>query len=411
MERFFSEDLGAAWISPKHYSPVYDADGNLLRDDRWQYTWNAENRLISVKPLTGPLSASGRPGVVENTYDWRGRRIRRITRSEETGVLEEIRCYLYDEWNVVGEFVSTATEGPLELEQLHAWGVDLSDTLQGVGGVGGLRFSITRDRDQTWSTKVPIYGRQGNIVSWYQLVQDAPAKRLRKTTYGAFGETVAYENFAQEETIPEYFFSTKVKDPKTGFSYYGYRYYDPVTGRWPSRDPIEEWGGINIYAFGPNSPVTGFDILGGRWGPDDAGISRDPAERRRQEAEAEANNAREKQEAERNRHKNRNRHNECPKCEPKEGEEDSKGRKWAPDKDLGKFLFHGNLNCYRHKNFQCCYDDDGKVVTTGPDQGTYDYEAFDPVTGEGSVEHFWEDVYPHFRWGAIYPDNQTTVYE
>lgn len=26
----------------------------------------------------------------------------------------------------------------------------------------------------------------------------------------------------------------------SGVRYYGYRYYDPVTGRWPSRDPIEE---------------------------------------------------------------------------------------------------------------------------------------------------------------------------
>ncbi|MDA0768571.1 MAG: hypothetical protein O3A92_17300 [Verrucomicrobia bacterium] len=25
--------------------------------------------------------------------------------------------------------------------------------------------------------------------------------------------------------------------------YYGYRYYDPVTGRWVSRDPIGERGG------------------------------------------------------------------------------------------------------------------------------------------------------------------------
>ena len=39
-------------------------------------------------------------------------------------------------------------------------------------------------------------------------------------------------------------------------AYYGYRYYDPKTGRWPSRDPIEEEGGVNLYGFvgndGPN---------------------------------------------------------------------------------------------------------------------------------------------------------------
>ncbi|MFI2796194.1 RHS repeat-associated core domain-containing protein, partial [Haloferula sp. A504] len=34
-----------------------------------------------------------------------------------------------------------------------------------------------------------------------------------------------------------------------GVTYYGYRWYDPVTGRWPSRDLIEERGGVNLYVF------------------------------------------------------------------------------------------------------------------------------------------------------------------
>ena len=45
-------------------------------------------------------------------------------------------------------------------------------------------------------------------------------------------------------------------------AYYGYRYYDPVTGRWPSRDPIEEEGGINLYGFAWNAPTFAIDILG-----------------------------------------------------------------------------------------------------------------------------------------------------
>ena len=48
-------------------------------------------------------------------------------------------------------------------------------------------------------------------------------------------------------------------------AYYGYRYYDPKTGRWPSRDPIEEEGGMNLYSFGPNNPICGFDDLGLSW--------------------------------------------------------------------------------------------------------------------------------------------------
>jgi RHS repeat-associated protein len=44
--------------------------------------------------------------------------------------------------------------------------------------------------------------------------------------------------------------------------YYGYRYYDPLTGRWPSRDPIEEEGGHNLYAFVRNGAVEKRDHLG-----------------------------------------------------------------------------------------------------------------------------------------------------
>jgi hypothetical protein len=45
-------------------------------------------------------------------------------------------------------------------------------------------------------------------------------------------------------------------------TYYGYRYYDPTTGRWPSRDPIEEKGGMNLYGFVGNSGVNWWDYMG-----------------------------------------------------------------------------------------------------------------------------------------------------
>jgi RHS repeat-associated protein len=48
----------------------------------------------------------------------------------------------------------------------------------------------------------------------------------------------------------------------TGVTYYQYRWYDPVTGRWPSRDPIEEEGGLNLYGFVANDPVGFVDVAG-----------------------------------------------------------------------------------------------------------------------------------------------------
>jgi len=43
---------------------------------------------------------------------------------------------------------------------------------------------------------------------------------------------------------------------------YLYRYYDPITGRWPSRDPIEERGGLNLYGFVGNHGIGRVDYIG-----------------------------------------------------------------------------------------------------------------------------------------------------
>jgi hypothetical protein len=48
-------------------------------------------------------------------------------------------------------------------------------------------------------------------------------------------------------------------------TFYGYRYYDPVTGRWPSRDPIKEEGGVNLYEFCNNDGICKWDVLGKRY--------------------------------------------------------------------------------------------------------------------------------------------------
>jgi RHS repeat-associated protein len=45
-------------------------------------------------------------------------------------------------------------------------------------------------------------------------------------------------------------------------TYYGYRYYNASTGRWLSRDPINEDGGPNLYGFVRNAPLDNSDPLG-----------------------------------------------------------------------------------------------------------------------------------------------------
>lgn len=47
-----------------------------------------------------------------------------------------------------------------------------------------------------------------------------------------------------------------------GVPLYGYRHLNTELGRWPSRDPIGESGGLNLYGFVANAPTFLIDALG-----------------------------------------------------------------------------------------------------------------------------------------------------
>ncbi len=68
-----------------------------------------------------------------------------------------------------------------------------------------------------------------------------------------------YPILDNSETPPK---SPEIQAFRSGVTYYAYRFYDPVTGRWPSRDPIEEEGGVNLYGFVENDGVNNSDFLG-----------------------------------------------------------------------------------------------------------------------------------------------------
>ena len=45
----------------------------------------------------------------------------------------------------------------------------------------------------------------------------------------------------------------------------GHAFYNPSTGRWLARDPLEETGGHALYAFVGNAPAHNIDALGDYW--------------------------------------------------------------------------------------------------------------------------------------------------
>ncbi|ENG0237592.1 RHS repeat-associated core domain-containing protein, partial [Burkholderia multivorans] len=51
------------------------------------------------------------------------------------------------------------------------------------------------------------------------------------------------------------------EDEETGLAYNRHRYYDPMSGRFVSKDPIGLAGGINVYQYAPN-PIAWIDPRG-----------------------------------------------------------------------------------------------------------------------------------------------------
>ncbi|OYW70826.1 MAG: hypothetical protein B7Z37_29535 [Verrucomicrobia bacterium 12-59-8] len=256
---------GALFIPPPSEMPTYDEDGNLTSDARWNYVWDGENRLIVQEENTGitvqPAGATVTRKRLEFSYDAQGRRIsKRVLSATGSGsfVLQQSLVFLYDGWNMIAEIDTTSSAQVL---RSYEWGMDLSGTLTGAGGVGGLlveRFHTA----PTAGTYAPCYDGNGNVTELVNLADGSVSARYE---YGVFGETISVDGGAVAQANP-FRFSTKYLDAETGLYNYGFRYYDTVNGRWPNRDPIGEKGGVNLYGMVGNDPVNSIDILGkDRW--------------------------------------------------------------------------------------------------------------------------------------------------
>jgi RHS repeat-associated protein len=121
--------------------------------------------------------------------------------------------------------------------------------LHDAGGIEGLLLI-----NEGGSTFRVGYDGIGNVAT---LVRASDGIVAASYEYAPFGETI---KAVGADTVHNPFkFSTKYTDPETGLSYYGYRYYSPQSGRWTTRDPIAEEGGINLYAYVANAPVGSID--------------------------------------------------------------------------------------------------------------------------------------------------------
>jgi len=264
--------------------PIYDAGGNALSlpvpgGATVDMTWDAENRMLSstrngaavgatVLPLASSLVNGAR---VVNRYDVLHRRVvKEVHAPNGSGcwTLQERRLFTYDGWNVIEERAFDAG-GSLVAWQRLTWGRDASGRLKGAGGVGGLLLAEELPVSGVGSAvgsavgHYPGYDGNGNVV----LMTTGSGVVEGRWRYGAFGGTLGSVTASggSAERQP-WRFSGKYLDGEVetrgGVYYYGYRHYVPEVGRWASRDPIGERGGVNLYGMVWNGVVNTIDYLG-----------------------------------------------------------------------------------------------------------------------------------------------------
>jgi len=176
--------------------------------------------------------------------------------------------YIYDGWNIV-----MTLDGNGEKNGVFTWGLDLSGSVHGAGGIGGLLAMTTcsinvNEGASYWY----LYDGNGNVGQVLATIKDengditgVQTNLAARYEYDPYGNAiVAAGDWAAYNTIR---FSTKWFDDETGLGYWGYRYYNPKLGRWVSRDPIGEVfaGHIphyyhNNHAYTTNSDNTGTSI-------------------------------------------------------------------------------------------------------------------------------------------------------
>ena len=245
---------GAVLVAQTPESFTYDADGNLTQDGSWTYAWDGENRLTNMTSLSSAPTAS--KYKLDFLYDFQGRRVQKLVSTNNGSAYFPLSTnrFVYDDWNLLAVVNPTSS-----LLKSFIWGLDLSGTGQGAGGVGGL-LAVS---DAAQGSHFFGFDGNGNVAI---TVAAAYGTNTANYQYGPFGEFLRRTGPLAKDNL--FRFSTKCYDDESDLVYYGFRYYTPAIGRWLNNDPLGSKGGLNLKAFGHNDAVRESDAFGLCAGPE-----------------------------------------------------------------------------------------------------------------------------------------------
>jgi len=211
----------------------YDADGNLLQDENYQYTYNEQQRLTKVQTVDGK-------DVASYTYDENGLRL-----SKTVG--DTIHEYFYNAEILAMEIVKVNNE--ITQYRSYEW--------NGYTPLG----MIVKAKNDTGEFETKAYqfitNHRGDVLS----IRDKEDKEVGSYKYDAYGNILAVKGTIAKENPVRY--AGYYYDEETKNYYLQARYYNPENGSFLVLDPHpgddDEPLSQNGYNYANNNPIMNVD--------------------------------------------------------------------------------------------------------------------------------------------------------
>lgn len=203
--------------------------------------WTPRNELLQVTPVVRDASTDDRESY---RYDGSSQRLLKISIQKTNSSQQTQRALYLPELEL-----RTTSTGNIETESLQ---------VITVGEAGRAQV-----RALHWERGKPAGIRNGqmrysydNLIGSGTLELDGDGSVISMEEYYPYGGTAVWTaRSAVEADYKTVRYSGKERDA-TGLYYYGYRYYQPWSGRWLSADPAGTVDGLNLFLMCRNNSAT-----------------------------------------------------------------------------------------------------------------------------------------------------------